>query len=225
MPFAGKEDGYAECARSGGSIFRGPRRICIPSRISADMVGSRVVALFTRYQLRKFDGISIIQAKSIADRLGSCKKWSRMQFQCGSGTQTVISSSTFFSGKSRDEKSRRISCYVAVEMDVDGAKADVFYGEVLSLLEIDFSDCAPDHVLNNLERRKKFQIGILSWPSCTKKGAQDQLFLNSRLGVDFSAPSMEDVSIIARLVGVVEHTFATQTRQGERNPSLRRRRT
>ena len=60
-------------------------------------------------------------------------------------------------------------------------------------------------ISQGLPASKTNNIAVISWARPLSKGKQHQVFIRGRRDAAFSTPTMEDVTIIKRLVAVVQH--------------------
>lgn len=87
--------------------------------------------LLKSYLVRKYEGMTLREAEIIAMDQHDCYFLKRVRF-CGNGYGVVQTAETF-SRKSCG----RPSHFVATEMDFSDTGADVYYGKLIFLLEID----------------------------------------------------------------------------------------
>ena len=89
---------------------------------------------------------------------------------------------------------------------------DVYYGRVLKLIQFEVG-------VNHKERwrhwQKKYEVGVLDWASGLEVETHGQVYKNCEAAKAFSATTVEDVSILKRLIGVVDHTVPSRTQLAE----------
>ena len=99
----------------------------------------------------------------------------------------------------------RASWYLACEMDGEQEEAlDIYYGRLLKLISFQVD---VDSVLSGRwgHWQETYEVGVFDWVAGMEIGAQRQIFKNC-VGMNaFSANSVEDLSIIRRLIAVVDH--------------------
>ena len=102
----------------------------------------------------------------------------------------------------------RPSCYVSVEMDATDMKADIYYGKFVRLFEVH----ATNSDLRDSESSRcagSYKLAMIKWAAGMISGAQGQVYkVGSRSSV-FGRYTVEDVSVVQRLIGVVEHLVPT----------------
>ena len=117
--------------------------------------------------------------------------------------------SAFLSNSSRERR----SCYLAAEMDEAEYNADVYYGQLLQLLELDLT-IPESYFTSALPNTKvKHCLVVIKWAKSLSHGRQHQVFVKGSRDEAFSSSTLEDVSIIKRLIGVVEHAVPSVGRE------------
>ncbi|PXF43640.1 hypothetical protein BWQ96_06599 [Gracilariopsis chorda] len=95
---------------------------------------------------------------------------------------------------------------IACEMFNDGC-VEVYYGRLLTLIEFKLD-------LDLTERwshwQKKYEVGLLSWASGMEVNGQGQVFKRYRSANAFKSRTIENLSIVYRLISVVDHVVLSQ---------------
>lgn len=221
-PFHINDEGYSALAEAGGFELLGPKRRVCPLVQSAAL--RRVRKLFGEYLLRKYEGVSVDAVKNLTNDIRDWKGYSRVKFLCGSGIQIA---GTFWNlvEETKRNPMNRPQEFVAVEMDATETEADVYYGRILRLMEIDLRP--PNGRLPPTEMHCRHRVACIDWALHLQKGDQDQVYADGRRTAVFSRATVEDISIITRLIGVVEHNAPSSyasTQGNSRTTSGRSRR-
>lgn len=152
------------------------------------------------YLMRKYEGLTSEEAFEILEGEVQVTFRSCVSFCCRETVQKA--SARFKPGTLREISSRmRQNWHVACEMDSDGV-TEVYYGRILMLFEYELDlDLSQrwDHW------QKKYEVGLLDWISGLKVNHQEQVFKRGRATDAFSSKTIEDVSIVTRLISVVDH--------------------
>ena len=167
---------------------------------------SRFRDLLTSYFVRKHDGMHQVDAKRHIEEIEEVLCWRRVAFQDG---KDDIAATVF-----APENNQRPSCYIATEMDTSESAADVYYGKLLQLHSITFK--TPAYPL-----KSEYKVMLVSWASGISVGSQHQLYKNCRRDDAFTALSIEDVSTLRRLIGVVEHSIPSGRSESNRSYRIR----
>ena len=77
------------------------------------------------YLTRKYEGMKVMRAKEVAKEVAHWKMYSGVMTLCGSGVQTASANWTS-NGQRTGTSGTRPSHFVAVEMDAEEHKANVF---------------------------------------------------------------------------------------------------
>ena len=180
--------------------------------------GMDLKRLLTKYLIRKYEGMTVREAQAISNDDHVCRFWGKSRFR-RNGTHEMQTASVF-----SDSARGRPSCYIAAEMDEAESKADVYYGQLFHLLEFDLT--IPDsYVTSELPDTKvKHCLAVIKWAKPLSKGRQLQVFVKGSRDEAFSSYTLEDISIIKRLIGVVEHAVPSvgKERRGKNQRSQQR---
>ena len=159
------------------------------------------------------------EAQSISNDTHLCRFWGKVRFRLN-GTPEMQTASAFLSNSSRGRR----SCYLAAEMEEAKYRADVYYGQLLQLLELDLT--IPESYFTSALTRKKVKhcLAFIKWAKSLSNRRQNQVFVKGSRDEAFSSSTLEDVSIIKRLIGVVEHAVPSvgKERRGRNQRSQQR---
>lgn len=213
-PFTESSHTYNAVWLAGGFKLLGkPRDEGVDSR-SSD--GKALLRMLVQYFVRKYNTITYKEGKTIVNSMILCKSWQRVRFICGSTTQTAKVAFPLHVPPAVRRRTRA-SCYIAAEMDATELSADVYYGKLLRLLsfEIPISFSTPAVAM---PWNRHHQLAVIQWASGLRVGNQGQVFKKGDSTSAFSAQSVEDISIIKRLIGVVDHEVPAGGDQNSRRP-------
>lgn len=122
------------------------------------------------------------------------RTWSRVKYLCGTECQ-MASSSKGFSRRYENQKARP-GCYIAVEMDQTEASADVYYGKILRLLEVNIDERVHQ---DSSQYHETYHVALIQWAESLLKGSQGQVFKSGSRENAFGSSTIEDVTVIRRL--------------------------
>ncbi|KAI0562617.1 hypothetical protein FGB62_57g05 [Gracilaria domingensis] len=194
----GKDSYYSQVAELGGFQLLGPARYMNLRDMNDG--GIRMKQLFSDYLGGKFGEISDDVAKVVVQKLRTWTFHARIRFLLGGGTQTV-SLYLDLGGSQQRKKDSRACHFVAVEMDEDGDTCHTYYGRHLRLVGVDLSDS----VQHSHPWFCRYNLGVFHWAHDLRVGPQGQVYFEGRSETLFRSSTMEDVSILRRLIGVVPH--------------------
>lgn len=162
--------------------------------------GVRLRGLIASYLHRKFDSVNVDDANQITASVDFCRFSSRVRFISQSQTQTASLYKS--SGKSRP------SHFVAVEMDEMDHNADVYYRRLMQLITFELLVDSGEEISDDEGPCWKgtHTVIVVAWASGLVKGRQNQIYKVGPALRMFANATAEDVSILRRLIGVVEHT-------------------
>lgn len=206
QPFYENKSGYSDILRKGGLVLLGPSVSRSFSDLQEEEADLR--KRLCSYLLRKYERLDTAKARQILQRLDRVKFFSRMKFVCGADVSVA---GALWALHSRAERRRdtRPFHFVAVEMDETGDTADVYYGRLLRIFEVNL-----ERVGNGLCTREewmcKHTLVYMDWATGLSTGRQSQVFKNGRSSSAFSSPTVEDASIVRRHIGVVEHCIPSR---------------
>ena len=167
----------------------------------------RFLGRLEKYLMRRYDGLTAAEADDILDGVESCVVKLRLRFLSGSGTQTA---SSYYGLRqwdgSGDKQHVTASWYVACEMEGQGG-LDVYYGRVLKFVQF---DVAEDYKERWPHWQDKYEVGVLDWASGLEVETHGQVYKNCETANAFSETTVEDVSILKRLIGVADHTVPSR---------------
>ena len=191
-----------EVVDAGGYMFLGPRRKVRLREIDSEV---KLVELIGSYFVRKHahEGLHPNLARLIARKVETVTLWSRLKFICGSDIQIASSAKPVDVTLHRQELTRP-SFYVSVEMDANESTIDVYYGKVLRMMEFNV-DVDGGNVSETTVCNGRYELGVIQWVDGLSLGAQGQVFKRGQRCSAFGRTTIEDVTIIHRLIGVVEH--------------------
>lgn len=199
-PFFNKNTEYDDLVCNGGYKTLG--RSSLHNLSGVDLEDKRLRKQIQNYLVRKNPGLSASSAKELASSVGECYFWDRFRFVCGCDTQTVRISGT---SEHCTSLNRRSSHYVACEMDEGQGKADVYYGRVKKIVGFSL-DMGPG--ISSM--RKDYVVVVIEWASGISIGKHGQAYKDCGLDHAFSSTTVEDASVINRLIGIAEHAYPTR---------------
>lgn len=101
-------------------------------------------------------------------------------------------------------------------MDAADLTSEVFYGRILQLITLEFDvdqgvgDTAELFGISD----GKISLALVDWAKELQKGRQGQIYMVGGEETIFSGMTLEDISIIKRLIGVVEHFMPSNPPSG-----------
>ena len=104
---------------------------------------------------------------------------------------------------------------VACEMG-EGQCWEVYYGRVLKLVVFELGT---DHSSRWAHWQTTHKVGLFEWASGLEIGMQGQVYKNAEAENAFSVKTIKDLSVIKRLVSVVNHVVPSRTGIDGRNRS------
>lgn len=145
--------------------------------------------------IMKMDCLSREEAEN-AVQSDTVQKYGRIRKHCGEGKQQ------FGAAKSRrhERQALRPDFYIAAEFDDDAhsESVSVFYGRILHMLEYSFQLEA------GLETR---MLVVVDWAEKLKVSRWEQVYKVCDVSHAFANATVEDVSVILNLIGVVERAY------------------
>ena len=197
------DDGcYDAFASRGGIEVLGPSRRFRFSIEDQSHMGT--LQTLVNYFLRMFDGMPLQGAKDIAATVTNWTLHSRLRFLCGSRVQSATAYWSLI-GRNVRTAYMRPSHFVAVEMDTNGAAADVYYGRVLRMMEFDLTT---QELGGEREVWKRgYKLVVMDWVQHLLRGGQRQIYMTGRDNSVFSGTTMEEASITKGPITVVEHVL------------------
>ena len=106
----------------GDYVFLEPVREMKIAELDEDI---NISDLIGTYLARRHVGLEASSASLVAYSIEYITLWSRLQFFCGSDSQTVYSEKVVHSSYAMGRENVRPSCYVSVEVDATDMKADI----------------------------------------------------------------------------------------------------
>ncbi|KAI0559140.1 Transposase tnp2 [Gracilaria domingensis] len=185
------------------SRLKGPSRLLTYPKKSRYAVRFR--KLFSNYLRRKFIGICETDVAYLCYSVTKVVLWCAIEIYDNVCGKQKLGGCFNLSGKSRN-KQKRWDWVVSVEMDTDELvnKADVYYGRVRYIMELDLSEFEGKLLESRPSLAQKHVIVDMDWAQNLRVGLQGQIYSDSTASSTFTSPSFEDVSIIRRLIGVME---------------------
>ena len=164
-------------------------------------------SLLSNYLMRKYDGMDLREAKNIVKEINEYVSWPKVRFRSDGSDRIDTASVASFKNRVRP------SNFVAVVMDRTDTSADVYYGTLMRLFE--FEICITDVQLASKfeECSGLHRVAMIGWAKRMVKGKQYQVYGRGPRESIFSSPTIEDVSVISRLIGVVEHSVPSASQQ------------
>lgn len=161
----------------------------------------RLRGLIASYLHRKFDSVNMDVARHITAHISFCRFSSRVRFISESQTQTA---SVY-----KDKGKARPSHFVAVEMDEMDQKADVYYGQLRQLITFEIKTDSDGEMGDDQDHcwHGTHTVMVVAWASGLVKGRQNQIYKAGHTSQMFANATVEDVTTLRRLIGVVEHTI------------------
>lgn len=159
--------------------------------------------------MRKFESLRLEDAKAIVSRVDEIKSFSRVHFVRGSDTQTVpVQKFRLLSETS--EKRHRLRCFFAAEMDETKNSIDVCYGLLQDVSKIDLSNATSIEGLDGINWRTQYDLILADWSRWIQRECQGQVFVQRNVFGCFSGATVEDASVLKRLIGVMEHVVRSE---------------
>lgn len=206
LPFNLNEDEHVPITSPGGFVCLGPSRQLVVENLHDR--GRHLQQLFTNYFIRKFGsdeaghGVQLHEAKKMSQSISIVRKHSRVRFMSLNGVQTAHI-------HSRSTPARRDSQYLAVEMELTlDNEVDVYYGRLLDVMEFEIN-WFPE--ITNERIGKQYTVGMFDWAVDVEVERQSQVFVAGSVHDAFKQKSVEDLDVIKRLIGVVEHVSHSRT--------------
>ena len=192
---------FDETSSDGGVRLLGVRKECL---LTAYEGVGQIREKLARYFVRKYDEVGLAEGRAISNCVESVTLYSRVRISCGSDTQTV-SAAKFRTLSATSGDSERLSCFFAAEMDESDSASDIYYGLLQDIFEIDLSDAPAVRGVSQNTWRTHYRLILADWSSRIQPGRHGQIFVQGRVGNCFSGTTVEDASVLRRLISVVEH--------------------
>ncbi|PXF42507.1 hypothetical protein BWQ96_07769 [Gracilariopsis chorda] len=167
------------------------------------------------YFMRTYDGLTSSKVIDILDVIDHVQFRPRLRFICGSAVQDTMA-------RIRPgiidlvERRSRVSCHIAAEME-DGSRVEVYFGRVKMLFEVEVNiedtECSTEW--NYWQR--KYEVALIKWATGLQVGEKMQVYKNCSSTDAFRSKTVEDLSIVSKLISVVDHIVPSQqSRSGSR---------
>ncbi|KAI0561115.1 hypothetical protein FGB62_92g115 [Gracilaria domingensis] len=195
------------------ATLRGPcRRLQFPG---GSAYGVRFRRHFSHYLRRKFETITDPEVEALATAVNELLVCSGIRTSSSSSAPVDrhgmdnIGCSFDVHGNARSKiRNRRWDWVIAVEMNDGGDMVDGYYGRLRYILQVDLSnfDGSSKFPVNDAFKRE-YLLADIDWTLNLGKGSENQIFFERKAGKAFTASSFEDISIIKRLLTVIQRAY------------------
>ena len=170
----------------------------------------RLRGLISSYLHRKFEILNLDIAEKICCCITMCRFSSRMRFISDTDSQVAY--------VYKENSTSRPSHFIAVEIEVTDIGADVYYWRLMQLVTFELESGFVGGATNVSEPcwTGTHNLMMVAWASGLLQGRQGQIYKAEKPSRMFANTTAEDLSIIRRLVGVVEHTVPRNDVSGSR---------
>ena len=175
------------------------------------------------YFIRKYPGLTESDCQELCRGIKSIKSFRGFKRHNDRDKGQYGCCATLGSFSSMELKDRP-DYYVAVEMDVSADSAEIFYGRIRNILQVEI-DLDDDAILNlPMNVNGIHDVLLMDWALNLEIGEGDQVqCYNARSGC-FTSLSVEDLIIIRRKIGVFEYNVPTRFSIASTRSVLRSRR-
>ena len=203
-PFREEKISEGTQADAEGLEIHGPHMIAVLSN-EKETLSPRFIRMVLDYLQRKFVGMTRAEAETVFSYMDLIQESSRVKFLCGSQVLTVGSYSRYGSPARRKVKDRA-KWYIAAEMDESETSSDIYYGRLMNIYTLRLKQESVEQFSTRWSQWKaELRIGVFDWVTGLEIGKHGQVYKSTEARNAFSAPTVEDLSIIRRLISVVDH--------------------
>lgn len=163
--------------------------------------GRILLSHFNRYLQRTYPEITSTQLSQLSAKGISCTIRTSVEFISDGIVQTVgsyLQSQSFTAAKDR----KRQNCFVACQL-VPTNCVEIYFASVKKILEV---EVGLDFSSQWSNWQQKFFLLYVDWANDIRLGDRKQLYKPGSSKQVFSAPSLEDVTVVKRLISIVEHS-------------------